>query len=951
MSVPSSAGDHSSSILPSNENMSEDIGHQDPGDASGLNADLLTGQNTFSQLMTPSASPNDYFDSVNGGLDLSRLTINSYENEVPAQHYDPDRDEVESQDGAGSNDDMNEPDENVVDGEAYLGNQNVQYGFEQDEESHAPEDVSMMDDSEDQNSDEESSIDLDHIGCNDECQQNLQRRYEQFNQRIQELQNQVRSLNNACNQKDARIQALQAEIQRKALGQSKTIRRWPTELRRHLENHPQALTYNKIYALCCKEENMSCKTLVVHPNLRLRRPTSAETEAAISHAFLASDSESEADEAEGHQNGERPVDHSPKPDEIFVREQEPNQHRQKSVGYQLSGDSHQPSNHFAFQQLPVNIRVNILKFTLVQEDKLIHCISRLDPFICPESPIEPDARKSGLLHRFHLSGASCNVSCAIKPNEHLRVLLVCKEWCFLGVHVFYGLNTFAFSSLGEFSSFCTGIGQARRERIQHIEMLWVGNQHLTFPRIYKGNSTQPKYTSRRTWACSLLCEMPQLKSLTIHINETGAGYIRRRHEPSQVIDYMASNTAGQPNFRLTRSLRTIQGLDYITQLRGMNFVRLFDFEMHLELGGRHVIRDWTFTRDVQEVTSHPKSVEKAEAAKLENLKPVLRQFEAHAGHLEAIKRYYETSRAFDTAHFSRPGTLSQYEETQSPIAEENVDDDIQMNAVQDLDFERGAAAKDEDKETAKLPLNIQKEADGSKTHDQFDSDFSAEGGEANPRVETPDDQSITTGTDLGTLGPDKLPEDEVSLAGSIASNPIDIEQYTPKFQEGWNHIKREDSVTSSNELFVRQNTYDTCFQSNQRNEMGRRDNLSPTPLYDLESFMGFDQESSALHKSPVQSLQHAQRGQCDLREGMGKRRCQDDQTPQSLESNVGSERNSDQMPLSTDHSYTGYSQTSSSRALPTDSTRFISSDPLTFFLRSGDNPDNDPNPFKKQRKQ
>ncbi|KAK1725266.1 uncharacterized protein BDZ83DRAFT_620288 [Colletotrichum acutatum] len=88
----------------------------------------------------------------------------------------------------------------------------------------------------------------------------------------------------------------------------------------------------------------------------------------------------------------------------------------------------------------------------------------------PEQPTQTDAKKSGLPRRFHLSGTSCNITYGMKPNTRLALLTVCKRWYYFGLHAFYGLNTFAFSSLGEFGRFCTGIGEARRERIQHIEL-------------------------------------------------------------------------------------------------------------------------------------------------------------------------------------------------------------------------------------------------------------------------------------------------------------------------------------------------------------------------------------------------------------------------------------------------------------------------------------------------
>jgi hypothetical protein len=72
-----------------------------------------------------------------------------------------------------------------------------------------------------------------------------------------------------------------------------------------------------------------------------------------------------------------------------------------------------------------------------------------------------------------------NITHAVDPADHLDLLRMNKRWYYLGVHVFYASNTFAFSSLGEFGHFTKGIGEARLQRIQSVSMLWVGSQKLT----------------------------------------------------------------------------------------------------------------------------------------------------------------------------------------------------------------------------------------------------------------------------------------------------------------------------------------------------------------------------------------------------------------------------------------------------------------------------------------
>ena len=251
-----------------------------------------------------------------------------------------------------------------------------------------------------------------------------------------------------------------------------------------------------------------------------------------------------------------------------------------------------PPRCFDFHQLPPSLMRKIFEYVFVEEGRSIHALSRLDPCFPPS---EMPERGHGLLHRFHVGNSSCNITFAKKPNDVLGPLLVCKAWLFLGIHAFYGKNTFAFSSLGEFGRFCEGIGMVRLQRLQSVELLWIGSQALTKPQA-----------SLRTWAVSYLCETVRLKYLGVFLNETNAAYIGRKWEDTEVKKYLADHTAGKPNYRMTRSLRTLQGLDYIHQLRGMKRVQFFDFDAFLEDHVRAPVRDWTFTRDVNMVATQRK---------------------------------------------------------------------------------------------------------------------------------------------------------------------------------------------------------------------------------------------------------------------------------------------------------------------------------------------------------
>jgi hypothetical protein len=280
-----------------------------------------------------------------------------------------------------------------------------------------------------------------------------------------------------------------------------------------------------------------------------------------------------------------------------------------------------------FEGLPANALRRLFELIFYQSGRPIHAISRLDPYY---EPLKAPDHGNGLLHRFHIGTRRCNVTFTAKePGELLDLLLVCKRWAFIGIHAFYGLNTFAFSSLGEFGRFCKGIGEPRVQRLQRLDMLWMGSQYLTSPK-----------NSVRTWAVSWLCETRRLRSLVVHVNETAKQYLRRQYEENSMILYMAQKTQSQPNYRMTRSLRTLQGLDYIHQLRGMQFVEFYDFNKSLELGLRQPVRDWTFVEDIRRVITQPKIGRRAEDAELTSLMDCVPDFGPSESEYEIISPWF-----------------------------------------------------------------------------------------------------------------------------------------------------------------------------------------------------------------------------------------------------------------------------------------------------------------------
>lgn len=172
--------------------------------------------------------------------------------------------------------------------------------------------------------------------------------------------------------------------------------------------------YSKIYKLACRETNSSPSSWKTHPDLRLIAPSGDEISAETQRL-------TQADSEQTEETSSQPDDQLPS-------------RRQVS--------------------LPPDILVEILKHLLVFEGSLVHAMARLDADKRPERVPVNCKKLPSVYHRFHISrgtqdDAGTSVVGARHPQDLLAPLLVAKEWLFIGVHLFYGLNTFAFSSLGE----------------------------------------------------------------------------------------------------------------------------------------------------------------------------------------------------------------------------------------------------------------------------------------------------------------------------------------------------------------------------------------------------------------------------------------------------------------------------------------------------------------------
>ncbi|OHE93472.1 hypothetical protein CORC01_11247 [Colletotrichum orchidophilum] len=728
-------------------------------------------------------------------LDQNGLAIsNSNYAGYPRHHYDPDNDEVESEDGEVTSQDgveFEESEDREAVGESDKRVRNFQTEDEnneeagEDEEAELGDELGALNQDEDENDEELSSqlaLDLSRLGCSEKCRSEIRQGFDTYNQQIERLERKIHELS----LENHKLRADVDRMQKKRNNEKKTEPTWHKRLRLYLTNpnHCQALSYVDIYKLCCKEENMSTKTGNVHPNLRFRGPTSKELEVEVSEG---------RDENAVDQNG---FEESRKgPEALFVQDDEPPKDARRAE------DNHTEANvflkNFPFDRLPTKVQANIIKFVFVEEGKLIHCITRLDPFMPPEQPTQTDRHRSGLPHRFHLSGKSCNITYSMKPNNYLALLTVCKRWHYLGIYAFYGLNTFAFSSLGEFGRFCTGIGEARRERIQHVELLWLGNQYLTHRPVKEGKKGGLRWVSKRTWDVSWLCQMPRLKTLIIHVDESGSQYSSRRHEPKAHVDWMASVTAGQPNFRMTRSLRGLQGLHFLHALRGMELIQFYDYGMSHKHGGRHPIRDWSFFMDIENVTAMPKTDDKAEAAKLANLSPVLPGYEASQEEIEAIKGIYHNSQAFDAVYVSPPVPEGdEHGDIEMANAETPVLVQQQHTAVVSPGMSRpnNVSHPTKEKKIAHAKTAMYAEKRNAAHQDDIKSEASSD---VTPKAiihYTRADTELT----ISTVTEDGIAndyDDEFSLAGSNATNPIDLDSIeAPKMRSRLSRLQQDDRL-------------------------------------------------------------------------------------------------------------------------------------------------------------
>lgn len=329
---------------------------------------------------------------------------------------------------------------------------------------------------------------------------------------------------------------------------------------------------------------------------------------------------------------------------------------------------------FPFDRLPFNVQQRIMEYVFVKPG-VIHCLSRLDKRVTPEQGMfpYPCSGTSGLPHRFAYGTRPWSIEESPRPDVELQPLLVSKRWLFLGVHAFYALNTFAFSSLGEFGRFFNGIGPQRTQRVAHVEVHWQGS-------VMRAHPTR---INQRTLPLNHLTRMRRLQTLTLFIEESAERRIRRPYEfpkesevarengeeqgaengsrrrrdnydfsarymdlrPNRIDDLGPPNsllkrTATHANWRGNRSMRTTHGMDYVYALRGLQWVRVYEHGPQ-----RNLIRDFTFLDDVNKVITLPKDERHQVESELRNLIRVKGNdcYQAENEDQAMVARWYELS--------------------------------------------------------------------------------------------------------------------------------------------------------------------------------------------------------------------------------------------------------------------------------------------------------------------
>ncbi|KFY93597.1 hypothetical protein V500_03637 [Pseudogymnoascus sp. VKM F-4518 (FW-2643)] len=226
-------------------------------------------------------------------------------------------------------------------------------------------------------------------------------------------------------------------------------------------------------------------------------------------------------------------------------------------------------------------------------------------------------RKSGLSYRFHWGGDACAINSSPLPRHVLAPIFVSRDWHEMFATAFYFMNSFSFEALGEFGIFCKNTPRARWQRMPDMAITWIGSIMETSNPKKSG----PRWDMSR-WGMHRLGQFLNLRSLVISLDETSNGRIRRKDEPENMKKPLERSTRNHDNYRMTRDLRKLRGMDNIYQLRGIEHIEVYDNYQEFP---QAPVRDQTFVQDLTNQVCSPKSREDEVKAKPKNLAPLLRR--------------------------------------------------------------------------------------------------------------------------------------------------------------------------------------------------------------------------------------------------------------------------------------------------------------------------------------
>lgn len=127
-----------------------------------------------------------------------------------------------------------------------------------------------------------------------------------------------------------------------------------------------------------------------------------------------------------------------------------------------------------FPTLPDFMIVKIMQF-LDGKGQIVHAISRLNSYVQPFKVPTNRIGRSSLLIRFHVGHDPVNLTNATEPSELLAVLGMSRRWHFIGSHLFYGANSFAFHLLA--SRVASREESARDFQLRrHVAVFWIGSR-------------------------------------------------------------------------------------------------------------------------------------------------------------------------------------------------------------------------------------------------------------------------------------------------------------------------------------------------------------------------------------------------------------------------------------------------------------------------------------------